>query len=761
LSCYTYFMALSAQKKNSSTVISAALIFLLSFSAPLLADPLPASSTQGDHDQHVISWLVRQLGIALDYGEDQKVLTLWERGAENHSKQRLGLAIGEYTAWSLARLYAKTGKYDQAIELYEPFYTDRLDLSIEERAELGERLIFGKVGGSKIQGAIGKAQCPLCHSFQKGIAGERAPNLFNVYSRASERLQDPRYHLGKPQDRDAKRKEACRGCGTATTAMEYLAESVACPNCYVVTGYGLKGTHDTDGGCPVIHRPPVSLSIPELIAVETWILEQEGVDLPFAEMRKAHEKFIPSDELGKHEGIKLASLYEAKGDYSQALSLIETNYPGLENNDKAMGYLNYPRSYSQRLAFWRDNQELFISFRQQPNLVERFPLLLRSDRHPLKHLDASRLGVEYETVLSSMGEAPRWSPDGKSLLFTSCDQTGCQIRLKESDRQTTRVLIDNASYGDWSPDGKQVVYVSKGNLFHHVLVTGETHELATMPSKSNQRPHWSSDGKSIELLQRLSSSQPCRKVAFNLSSGTWKIETPIKKKSRPAAQAMPAEAPYEIIANNETSLFCGSPSQAQNGNQLRQYFVNGRADKIFSLKSHYRPKTQLNQELVWFINKRDDFALLIFRDARNPAVSPDGRWVAYEFHIMNLYGERESSFTSLFLARLQEVPQRVHEFVLNRGGLEGLKKGMILPVRGSDEWTGYPPLGAIQVVQTFPHQAVVRSVIEIHHPYATDNPYSFEKSIEAGDRVIIPNSKDETALLKLEALSSSSRSALR
>jgi tetratricopeptide (TPR) repeat protein len=757
-------MTRSAQKKNPFILVGAAVLFLLSFSAPLSADTVPASSAQGDHDQHVIDWLVGQLHeqmyAALYHGEDQKALSLWERGVESYSRHRLGFTIGEYTAWQLASLYVKSGKYDRAIELYEPFYADRPTLSVEERAALGEQLIFGEVGRSKIQGYIGKAQCPLCHSFQKGIEGGRAPNLFNVYSRAAERLQDPRYHLGKPQGRDTKRKEACPGCGTATTAMEYLAESVACPNCYIVAGYGFKGTHDTDGGCPVIHQPPISLSIPELIAVETWILKQEGVELPLTEMRNAHEKFISSDELGKHEGITLASLYEAKGDYPQALRLIEANYPGLENYEKARSYYSFVPD-NRHLVFFRDNQEQFISFKQQPNLVERFPLLLRSDRRPLDHLEASRLGVEYERVLSSTGEAPRWSPDGKSLLFTSCDKTDCKIRLKEPNRQTPRTLIHNAAYGDWSPDGKRVVYVSKGQLFHYELLTGETHELATIPSKTNQRPHWSSDGQSVELLQRLSPSQPCRKVVLTLSSGTWKNETLIKTKPRLSVQSMPDEAPYDIIANNETSLFCGSPTQAQNSTQLRQYLVEGSADKVFSLKSVFGPKTRFDQELVWFLNKNEDFALLLFRDARNPTVSSDGRWVAYEFCVRNRSGECESSITQLFLVRLQEVPQRVHEFALNRGKLEGVKKGMILYVHGNNEWKGYPPIGAVQVVQTFPHQSVVRSVIEIHHPHAVYNPDSSEKSIEAGDRVIIPNSKEKTVLLDLEALHSPSNSVLR
>ena len=152
------------------------------------------------------------------------------------------------------------------------------------------------------------------------------------------------------------------------------------------------------------------------------------------------------------------------------------------------------------------------------------------------------------------------------------------------------------------------------------------------------------------------------------------------------------------------------------------------------LRCRWLETRHLGGWLTWLLSKNNDFALLLLRNARNPTVSPDGRWVAYEFHQMARYGKLGSWITNLHLARLQEVPQRVHEFVLNRGGLEGLKKGMILHVRGSDEWKGYPPIGAVQVVQTFPHQAVVRSVIEIHHPHGTDGYDSFEKPVEAGDR---------------------------
>ena len=177
---------------------------------------------------------------------------------------------------------------------------DVREMSIKERAELGEKLIFGVVGGNKIPGAIGKAQCPLCHGFNKESLSERSPNLLGITTRAWERLKDPRFYLGKPNERDTIQKEAFPGSGTATTAIEYLAESDACPSCYVVAGYGVRGTHDRESPAVTSFKPPISLSIDELIAVTTWLYVHDGKEPPSPdEIEKAYRKFIPESEWHK------------------------------------------------------------------------------------------------------------------------------------------------------------------------------------------------------------------------------------------------------------------------------------------------------------------------------------------------------------------------------------------------------------------------------------------------------------------------------
>ncbi len=173
-------------------------------------------------------------------------------------------------------------------------------MSAQQLADEGEKIIFGGIGQSKVQGAIGKGQCPLCHGFNEGFLSERAPNLWGVPDRAKTRLDDPRYHKGKPGDRDTEQKEAFPGSGTAETGQEYIAESHSCPSCFVVAGFGVKGTNDKQSPMPAIHKPPISLSLGELAAVDTWMYVREGKEAPsFEEITKAYEKFIPEADRPK------------------------------------------------------------------------------------------------------------------------------------------------------------------------------------------------------------------------------------------------------------------------------------------------------------------------------------------------------------------------------------------------------------------------------------------------------------------------------
>jgi mono/diheme cytochrome c family protein len=204
---------------------------------------------------------------------------------------------------------------------------EKLDFSSmtpQQLADEGEKIIFGGIGQNKVQGAIGKGQCPLCHAFHAGMLGERAPNLLGLPERAGkERIEDPKYSKGNPSKREYADKEACPGCGTAENGQEYIAESHSCPSCYVVAGYGVKGTNDKESPMPKIHKPPISLSLPELAAVDTWLYVREGRDAPsFEDITKSYEKFIPEAERPKQQEDKPAGATALLADGSETVDQI-------------------------------------------------------------------------------------------------------------------------------------------------------------------------------------------------------------------------------------------------------------------------------------------------------------------------------------------------------------------------------------------------------------------------------------------------------
>ena len=220
------------------------------------------------------------------------------------------LRIGGFMFF-VAAFLSGYGNWLPQVEGGFPPKEEKLDfssMSPQQLGDEGEKIIFGGIGQNKVQGAIGKGQCPLCHAFHQGMLGERAPNLAGLTDRAGkERLEDPKYHKGEPQKREFAEKEACPGCGTATTGQEYIAESHACPSCFVVAGYGVKGTNDKESPMPRIHKPPISLTLPELAAVDTWFYVREGKEAPsYEEIIKSYEKFVPEADRPKPQEDKPA-----------------------------------------------------------------------------------------------------------------------------------------------------------------------------------------------------------------------------------------------------------------------------------------------------------------------------------------------------------------------------------------------------------------------------------------------------------------------
>ena len=269
----------------------------------------------------------------------------------------------------------KQEAYEKAIAMYKPEY-HFITESIEQRAELGEVLLFGEVDTRPTKEnnfkSIGKGQCHLCHQiFKESVNVDLVddpfqPYLFDFAHRIKGLIASPKYQH-RPQNTE--QPEAFPASGKATNLIEYLAESNVCPSCYIVPRIGFAD-NDRQSIMPKIHKPPISLTIDEMIAIDTWLLRREGEKIPSLEvMRAAYEKFLrPEDRPVNKTGIFLASLYDAKGNVDEAIQLLRANYKEvlLSAEDETWGRL-------------RNDPDSFRNLKERSDMVEKFPKILRAD----------------------------------------------------------------------------------------------------------------------------------------------------------------------------------------------------------------------------------------------------------------------------------------------------------------------------------------------------------------------------------------------
>ena len=186
--------------------------------------------------------------------------------------------------------------------------------------EMGELIIYGShdpLGAlARGEGPIGKGQCPLCHQFFMEQKADRCPNLLGLKTdpqkllqvseeeRSHERVKEPRYEEFKKLHAAGEKNSGI--VPHAETGGQYLIESEYCPNCFVVEGFGLKGTNDTESPMPIINKPPVLLVDTEIVAVVTY-LQTRGGDMGKATAKDDWEAYF-----GKALGAEAAKPVEDK-----------------------------------------------------------------------------------------------------------------------------------------------------------------------------------------------------------------------------------------------------------------------------------------------------------------------------------------------------------------------------------------------------------------------------------------------------------------
>ncbi|HLF87694.1 MAG TPA: c-type cytochrome [Anaerolineales bacterium] len=121
----------------------------------------------------------------------------------------------------------------------------------------------------------GKGKCSTCHSLGDQGSAVRGPNHENVCARARD--------LRVPERQAA-------GVAQIQTPTDYLVESVADPNAYIVEGFS--------GAMPKVYLPPISLNAEEIMAVITYMQSQgcepdaAAISLPAAILNAATAEVV-------------------------------------------------------------------------------------------------------------------------------------------------------------------------------------------------------------------------------------------------------------------------------------------------------------------------------------------------------------------------------------------------------------------------------------------------------------------------------------
>jgi len=175
--------------------------------------------------------------------------------------------------------------------------------------------------------------------------------------------------------------------------------------------------------------------------------------------------------------------------FSPYLAAISAEYAAFSKDGQWVAYITYPEG-----TLWRSKAD--GSERMQLTYPPMYPML------------------------------PRWSPDGKTILFFEFERAGKASRIYgiSPDGGNPRELIpgdaEHQVDPNWSPDGKKVVFAGNPSQSNSEIKVFEvaTGKISSIPGSQGMfSPRWSPDGRFIGAL----SADSSRLMLFDNQTGKW------------------------------------------------------------------------------------------------------------------------------------------------------------------------------------------------------------------------------------------------
>ena len=135
-----------------------------------------------------------------------------------------------------------------------------------------------------------------------------------------------------------------------------------------------------------------------------------------------------------------------------------------------------------------------------------------------------RRGAE-ETICATSSWAPVWSPDGKSIVYTSFSGSAGDLYVRRIDRPSSELLLASSSRkiaSDWSSDGRYVVYHEDGRIEAYSIPDQRIIPLVNGPS-SAFNGHLSPDQKWLAYSSNASGIQEIYVQSFPVGTQKFQI----------------------------------------------------------------------------------------------------------------------------------------------------------------------------------------------------------------------------------------------